>query len=228
MRQRLPSPNFDDRAPNVALRYIVLHYTGMKDEEAAMMRMTDPNAKVSAHYVISENGDIWDMVDESKRAWHAGESFWRGTLDLNSASIGIELVNPGHEFGYRPFPELQISGLKELLRDIVERKNLSPEKGILAHSDIAPRRKQDPGELFPWEELAKEGFGVWETQIPEKEIQLNQDQVTEALGIIGYDISDLSAALQAFQRRFCPKNLTGEADPLTNSRLLAIKDLFAE
>src|ERR1700733_422901 len=154
-----PSPNFDARDPSVPLQTIVLHYTGLKTGEEASARLCDPASKVSAHYVIEEDGRIFQLVDEKNRAWHAGKSFWRGITDLNSTSIGIELVNPGHQFGYRAFPAAQIAALKPLLRDIMWRHKMPPS-ALLAHADIAPVRKEDPGELFPWQDLAKEGLGV--------------------------------------------------------------------
>ena len=153
------SPNFNDRADGIKLAYIILHYTGMKDAASALERLCDPAAQVSAHYMIDEDGSVIQLVDEAKRAWHAGKSFWRGITDMNSASIGIELVNPGHEFGYRPFPAAQITALKKLLHEIIARHGMNRKSCLLGHSDIAPTRKQDPGELFPWEELAKDGLG---------------------------------------------------------------------
>ena len=133
---------------------IVLHYTGMPDCEGALCRLTSPEAKVSAHYCVDEDGTIYRLVDESKRAWHAGKSRWRGVTDVNSASVGIEIVNPGHEFGYRPFPDEQIASLIPLVSDIKERHGVG-RGNIVGHSDVAPARKEDPGELFPWEALAK-------------------------------------------------------------------------
>ena len=147
-----PSPNFDERALPVTM--IVLHYTGMPDAASAIARLSDPEAKVSAHYVIAEDGQVVRMVDEAKRAWHAGKSFWRGVTDVNSASVGIEIVNPGHEFGYRPFPVAQIDALVALMQEITLRYRIT-RGNVVGHSDIAPARKEDPGELFPWERLAK-------------------------------------------------------------------------
>ncbi|MDD4617461.1 MAG: N-acetylmuramoyl-L-alanine amidase [Alphaproteobacteria bacterium] len=227
--KRLASPNFDERRSEIA--YIVLHYTGMPDAASALARLCDPSARVSAHYVIDEEGKVIQLVDDSHRAWHAGVSFWRGNRDLNSASIGIELVNPGHEFGYRPFPESQIEALKLLLLRLIERHGLSPKKCLLAHSDIAVMRKTDPGELFPWERLAKEGLGVWplgaeapksldrpsSTSYPQ-----SQADTASLLARIGYDTSSLPAALRAFQRRFYPEKLSGEADSETIERLRAL------
>src|SRR6185295_9950326 len=147
-----PSPNWDERSLPISM--IVLHYTGMADAAAAIARLTDPEAKVSCHYMIAEDGQVVRMVPEEKRAWHAGKAYWRGIEDVNSASIGIELVNPGHELGYRPFPEAQMSALIPLMSDICTRHGIT-RGNIVGHSDIAPTRKVDPGELFEWERLAK-------------------------------------------------------------------------
>jgi N-acetylmuramoyl-L-alanine amidase len=147
-----PSPNFDDRSLPVTL--LVLHYTGMQDAAAAIHRLADPAAKVSCHYLVAEDGQIVRMVAEESRAWHAGRSHWRGIDDINSASIGIELVNPGHDLGYRPFPEAQMSALIPLMSDIVDRHGIT-RGNIVGHSDVAPARKIDPGELFDWERLAR-------------------------------------------------------------------------
>ena len=147
-----PSPNFDERQLPVSM--IVLHYTGMPDAEGALDRLTSPEAKVSCHYLVDEDGSIYRLVDEGKRAWHAGKSRWRGVGDVNSASVGIEIVNPGHEFGYRPFPDEQIASVIPLVADIKARHGIG-RGNVVGHSDIAPTRKEDPGELFPWAALAK-------------------------------------------------------------------------
>ncbi len=142
-----PSPNFNDRALPVDM--IVIHYTGMKTGAEALARMCDPSAKVSAHYMIEEDGQVFALVAEDKRAWHAGVSHWQGIDDINSCSIGIELVNPGHDWGYRSFPALQIKALLALITDTRTRHAI-PNDRIVGHSDVAPGRKQDPGDLFPW------------------------------------------------------------------------------
>ena len=222
VRER-PSPNFNERNADVPLRYIMLHYTDMLTCDAALDRLCDPAAEVSAHYVIDEEGLIFRLVDGNKRAWHAGKSFWRRLTDLNSASIGIELVNPGHQNGYRPFPAAQIKALKILLADLIQRHALSPTQCLLAHSDVAPGRRPDPGELFPWPDLAKAGFGVWPTDDKPAPPHAN---ATEFLQEIGYDVSDLPAALLAFQRRFAPQNMTGKADALTLNRLTNVAAAF--
>ncbi|MDD3030078.1 MAG: N-acetylmuramoyl-L-alanine amidase [Alphaproteobacteria bacterium] len=216
------SPNFNERDPNVALSLIVLHYTGMKTAKDALTRLCDPKTPVSTHYVIDEDGTTWPLVDEDKRAWHAGESFWKGERDINSASIGIELVNPGHEFGYRSFPSSQINGLISLLHDIVHRRPIDPLTGLLAHSDIAPCRKQDPGELFPWEDLARQKLGLWPSLIEDDDVLLDDVSVAAKLAFLGYDTADLTATLQAFQRRFVSNHITGRAERETCARLNAL------
>lgn len=155
-----PSPNFGPRRAS-PLDMIIIHYTGMQTAQDALDRLCDPEAEVSSHYMIDEAGQIFCLVEEAQRAWHAGVSEWQGRTDINSHSIGIELVNPGHEFGYQPFPEPQIQALVELCHDIFSRHDIKPEY-ILGHEDVAPGRKKDPGELFPWKELAlHNGIGVW-------------------------------------------------------------------
>ena len=139
---------------------LVLHYTGMPSAAAALARLCDPGAKVSAHYLVDEDGTVQALVAEQNRAWHAGVSFWRGATGLNDRSIGIEIVNPGHEFGYRPFPPAQMQAVRELCRGILARWPI-PARNVVAHSDIAPNRKQDPGELFDWRGLAAAGIGLW-------------------------------------------------------------------
>lgn len=204
-----PSPNWDERRAPVSI--VVLHYTGMPTAAEALERLTDPEAKVSAHYLIDEDGTVTRLVPEGKRAWHAGRSYWRGITDVNSASIGIELVNPGHEFGYRPFPEAQMAALIRLLADIVWRHDI--ELGnIVGHSDIAPTRKTDPGELFDWPRLARFGLAL---PTPRPRIRLlHENPGAFYLGLerFGYDISDGHAAIRAFQRRFRPKTIDGELD----------------
>ena len=153
-----PSPNFDARVRPPDM--IVLHYTGMPTGEAALAKMCDPAAKVSAHYMVEEDGRIFSLVPEERRAWHAGKSFWKGETDINAVSVGIEVVNPGHEFGYRPFPEAQIEALADLIADVRSRWTI-PDARILGHADVAPDRKEDPGELFPWKQLAEAGHGLW-------------------------------------------------------------------
>lgn len=227
----VPSPNFDARDPRVPLRYVVLHYTGLRTGEEALARLCDPAAKVSAHYMVEEDGRVFALVDEAARAWHAGKSFWRGETDLNSASIGVELVNSGHEFGIRAFPSAQIDALVALLKNIVARHGLDPRHGILAHSDIAPQRKQDPGELFPWRELAEQGLGIWpDVRGPTAPgLPASCAEVQAMLRAIGYDCPQSGqqddptrAAILAFQRRYDPQNLTGRPEPQTVAMVRAL------
>src|SRR6202789_4312179 len=158
-----PSPNYDARAAPPDM--VVVHYTGMPTGDEALARLRDPAAKVSAHYLIEEDGRAFALVPEARRAWHAGVSFWKGERNLNGVSIGVELVNPGHDLGYRPFPDAQIAPLVELLAGIRERWDVSDAR-IVGHSDVAPDRKIDPGELFPWKRLAEAGFGLWVEPAP--------------------------------------------------------------
>ena len=214
-----PSPNFDERLLPITM--LVLHYTGMEDAESAIARLRDPEAKVSAHYVVAEDGTILRLVDEEKRAWHAGRSHWRGIKDVNSASIGIEIVNPGHELGYRPFPDEQISALIPLVHDIEQRHGIT-RGNVVGHSDIAPARKQDPGELFPWGKLARLRLAL-----PRPTRNLMDPGWTDggflmALERFGYDVEDAPAAVTAFQRRFRPELIDGEIDAECRMILLAL------
>ena len=153
-----PSPNWNVRLDPIDM--VLLHYTNMESAQKAIEALRNPCSQVSCHYVIDEGGQVYSLVKETKRAWHAGESFWQGRTDLNSSSIGIELVNPGHSHGYVPFPHTQIETLITLLLEIQSRWDI-PSSRVLGHSDVAPRRKQDPGHLFPWEYLHKKGLGLW-------------------------------------------------------------------
>ena len=214
-----PSPNFDDRTLGVSM--IVLHYTGMQDAQSAIDRLRDPEAKVSAHYLVAEDGTILRMVAEDKRAWHAGKSRWRGIADVNSASVGIEIVNPGHELGYHTFSEEQIDALVPLVSEIKRRYGIT-RGNVVGHSDIAPARKKDPGELFPWHRLAKVRLAL-----PRPTRNLMDPMWTDAGFLIalerfGYDVSDKLAAVVAFQRRFRPELLDGEIDGECRSILLAL------
>lgn len=204
-----PSPNFDERALPVSM--VVLHYTGMQSAGEALERMCDARAKVSAHYMIDEEGQVTALVPEDKRAWHAGKSYWRGITDINSASVGIELVNPGHEWGYRPFPEAQMEALLPLLADIVNRHGIAPTN-VVGHSDIAPARKEDPGELFDWERLARLRLALPTPKPKMRLVYDNPGAFYLALERFGYDISDGRAAVRAFQRRWRPHLIDGEID----------------
>jgi N-acetylmuramoyl-L-alanine amidase len=214
-----PSPNFDERSSPISM--IVLHYTGMQDAASAIQRLCDPEAKVSSHYLVTEDGQVLRLVDENKRAWHAGRSRWRGITDVNSASVGIEIVNPGHEFGYRPFPEEQIEALIPLVHRIKERYGIT-RGNVVGHSDVAPSRKQDPGELFPWYRLAKLRLAL-----PRPTKNLMDPGWTDAgfllaLERFGYDVTDSLAATVAFQRRFRPELVDGTIDAECRAILLAL------
>ena len=213
------SPNFDDRPEGIPVDMLVLHYTGMPSAKAALERLCDPAAKVSAHYMIDEDGTVHALVAEDKRAWHAGVACWRGETDVNGRSVGIELVNPGHEFGYRPFPEAQMAALVELAGDILSRHPMPPGN-VVGHADVAPARKQDPGELFDWQGLAAAGIGLW----PEASVKTKEapGDAANLLARYGYDISDPAAAVIAFQRHFRPGRIDGAADAETVSLLQAL------
>jgi N-acetylmuramoyl-L-alanine amidase len=200
------SPHYDGRKLPISL--LVLHYTGMQTGAEALQRLCDPAAKVSAHYLVEEDGRVFSLVDESHRAWHAGVSYWRGIRDVNSASIGIEIVNKGHEWGYHAFPCPQIEAVISLCHAIRSRHMIAP-CNVIGHSDVAPERKQDPGELFPWQQLAEHGIGVW----AEPSLPLPSFDFYAALLEYGYDpAASRRAVIQAFQRHFRPACLSGEAD----------------
>jgi N-acetylmuramoyl-L-alanine amidase len=225
-----PSPNFDSRAGNGIIDMLILHYTGMATAAAALERLCDPAAKVSAHYVIGEDGTVWRLVDETARAWHAGIASWRGRGDINGASIGIELVNPGHEFGYRAFPEAQMAALESLAHDILARHPI-PARHVLGHSDVAPERKQDPGELFDWPRLAQAGIGLWPDFTRTQGAPGTVTELQEALARFGYACpasGALDAAnraiVTAFQRHFRPTLCDGSVDAETAARIVALAD----
>ena len=204
-----PSPNFNGRELPVTM--IVLHYTGMKSAAAAAERLTDSEAGVSAHYLVHEDGLVMRLVDENKRAWHAGASWWRGTSDVNSASIGIEIVNPGHEFGYHPFPADQIASVVRLVADMRKRYAI-PRVNVVGHSDVAPARKQDPGELFPWEKLAALDLALARPKRAHTDPGWGDGAFLLALERFGYSIEDKQAAVVAFQRRWRPGTIDGAID----------------
>jgi len=202
-----PSPNFNARKLPIAM--LVMHYTGMQTGDAAIDWLANPASNVSAHYVVAEDGTVLQMVDEANRAWHAGRSWWRGITDINSASIGIEIVNPGHEFGYVPFPRLQMEAVVALAADIIARHRIAPAN-VVGHSDIAPTRKQDPGELFDWPRLA--ALGLAAAPAPSLDPGWSDPGFLAALGRYGYDITAPAEAVIAFQRRHRPAVLDGMID----------------
>ena len=223
-----PSPNHNDRPEGQAADILLLHYTGMQSAEAALERMCDAEAEVSAHYCIDEDGTLYRLVAEERRAWHAGRALWAGAEDINGRSIGIELVNPGHEFGYRPFPEAQMARLKDLALEILGRHPIPPAR-VLGHSDVAPLRKEDPGELFDWQGLAAAGIGVWPDAPAPLTAFPGEAEVKAALARFGYGYveEDLGAVLRAFQRHFRPAAVTGDLDAETAARLFALADSLA-
>jgi N-acetylmuramoyl-L-alanine amidase len=233
-----PSPNFNAHTSPPDM--LVLHYTGMATGQEALERMRDPVAKVSAHYMVEEDGRVFRLVPEERRAWHAGVSFWKGERDVNAVSIGIEVVNPGHEHGYRPFPDAQVEALIGLMDDIRGHWEI-PDARIIGHSDVAPDRKEDPGELFPWARLAQAGHGLWVEPGPAPGAPLKRGD--DGLGVytlqagfnrLGYDcppsgVFDEATAtiVQAFQRHWVQDRFDGVADGATRSRLMALLRLAA-
>jgi len=206
------SPNHDERPLGAVIDMLVLHYTGMKTADEALARLCDPAAKVSAHYTIGRDGRVFAHVPEARRAWHAGVSFWAGESNVNARSIGIELVNPGHEFGYVPFTESQIAALIDLSKAVLARHPIAPRR-VVGHSDVAPARKTDPGELFPWKHLADYGIGVW----PAADHRELREPVEAALARYGYGLPPytdvpLEAVIAAFQRHFRPAEVNGRWD----------------
>lgn len=213
---RFPSPNHDRRPPGAEIDMLVLHYTGMESAAEALERLCDPAAGVGAHYLIDEDGGATPLVPETRRAWHAGVSWWRGRDGVNGRSLGIELVNPGHEFGYRDFPEAQMAALEGLALDILARHPI-PARNVVGHSDVAPGRKRDPGERFDWPRLAAAGIGRW----PEAAVEGSGD-VAAMLADYGYHTAELAPAVAAFQRHFRPSRVDGAADAETIGLLRAL------
>ena len=217
------SPNHDARPDGAAVDILVLHYTGMRTAEEALARLCDPEAKVSAHYTIARDGRVYRHVPEERRAWHAGVSWWAGERNVNARSIGIELVNPGHEFGYEPFPEPQIAALIDLAHGILSRHPI-PASRVLGHSDVAPARKLDPGELFPWPQLAEFGIGLWPEFSPFGSADISTE---EAFARLGYGLAPqmdvpFEAVVGAFQRHWRPSKIDGAMDDETAYRLATL------
>jgi len=229
----VPSPNFDTRTAPPSL--LVLHYTGMKTGAEALDRLRDPEAKVSSHYLVEEDGRVFRLVAEERRAWHAGVSYWRGRRNVNGESIGIEIVNPGHEWGYRAFPDAQIESVIALLADIRTRWDIE-DRDIVGHSDIAPDRKDDPGELFPWKRLSEAGHGVWAEWPPAPGAPIGEGEEGAAvfalqagLTRLGFDLlpsgrfdASTTATVRAFQRHWRPECVDGVADGETRARLIGL------
>ena len=222
----MPSPNFGARKDGLTPNLLLLHYTGMESAEAARDWLLNPESEVSSHYLVLEDGGIVQMVAEEHRAWHAGNSVWKGLRDINSASIGIEIANGGHPAGLPDFPEPQISALITLCKDIIARHGILPER-VLGHSDVAPVRKVDPGERFPWQRLAEAGVGHWVEPSPIASGRYFQrgdggppvEALQAMLGYYGYDTpvsgefcARTEGDVAAFQRHFRPERVDGVAD----------------
>jgi N-acetylmuramoyl-L-alanine amidase len=232
------SPNHEERKDGKRPTCLVLHYTGMKDGPSALRQLCSPvPPRVSSHYFVFEDGRTLQLVPEDRRAWHAGVGCWQGERDMNSASIGIEIVNPGHDFGYQPFPDAQIAAVTALAKDIAQRWDMRPDR-IIAHSDMAPARKRDPGELFPWDGLAAEGVGHWVAPHPitsgrffqRGEVGMPIEALQAMLAFYGYDLpvsgvfDELTErTVVAFQRHFRPERVDGVAD---RSTIETLRDLI--
>jgi N-acetylmuramoyl-L-alanine amidase len=219
------SPNYDERR-GARIHHLILHYTGMKTGAEALERLCDPEAEVSSHYTVDEDGLIYQHVAEKYRAWHAGASYWQGKTDLNTTSIGIEIVNRGHDWGLPKFKDVQIRSVIELCHDIMVRNDIAPED-VLAHSDIAPARKKDPGEKFPWRDLAMEGIGIWPEPSDEDVVRAAGINIEKALHDFGYDPRvKLSENIVAFQRHYVPEifatGRAGQVNSTTRKRLYAL------
>jgi N-acetylmuramoyl-L-alanine amidase len=211
----LPSPNQEARPAGAVIDTLILHYTGMRSGIEAIARLRDPDAIVSAHYVVEEDGEVFRLVPEASKARHAGVSHWRGASALNGTSIGIEVVNPGHEHGYRAFPALQMAAVADLCLEVLARNPAIRPQGVVGHSDVAPDRKQDPGELFDWRGLASLGIGAW----PERDGPAAGDAL-ELLGRIGYRTDlPLPVLVTAFQRHWMPERVDGRADGAALARM---------
>jgi len=227
------SPNHDARLAGVSVDILLLHYTGMQTADAALDRLCDPSAKVSCHWFVDEDGRVTQLVAEDRRAWHAGVSCWAGETDINARSIGVEIVNPGHEFGYRDFPDIQIDAVIALCRDVLGRHAIAPQR-VLAHSDVAPERKQDPGERFPWARLHVAGIGHWVAPAPISDGKVigpgdsGEDVAALQRDLAGYGYpvavtgtcdAGTSSVVTAFQRHFRPARVDGVADASTRDTL---------
>jgi N-acetylmuramoyl-L-alanine amidase len=231
--EHLPSPNFGQRAEGKAIDTLILHYTGMASAERSLKWLCDPESSVSSHYFVFEDGRVARLVEDSYRAWHAGKSYWAGETDVNSRSLGIEIANPGHEFGYRPFPDRQIKAVIALCRELLRQYPIPPER-VLAHSDVAPLRKEDPGELFPWRRLYEAGIGHFVEPAPitagpspkEGDADEAVDLLKRRFCQYGYGLADgtefdaeMAAVVRAFQRHFRPERVDGIVDPSTAATL---------
>ncbi len=230
-----PSPNFNERPNGRTPDLLVMHYTGMQTGAEALTRLCDPSVEVSSHYLVEIDGRIYQLVDEDKRAWHAGVSHWQGEDNINDCSIGIEIVNKGHEFGYEDFPEVQMAAVVALANDIIARHDICPTR-VIGHSDIAPPRKQDPGEKFDWSRLASQGVGIW-PHVSGEDTTENKDITRfvahkEQFIAVGYDITEsdsndaeFKAVVAAFQRHWRQSAVTGRLD---NGTIVVLNDIVAQ
>jgi N-acetylmuramoyl-L-alanine amidase len=224
-----PSPNHNERPVGQTPDILLLHYTGMPTAAAALERLRNPDAAVSCPYFIHEDGRIVQMVPEARRAWHAGLSSWEGSPDVNARAVGVEIVNPGHDGGLPPYPAPQIAAVIGLSRDVIRRRNIRPDR-VLGHSDVAPDRKEDPGELFPWDALHRAGVGHWVEPAPIRDGKhcsvgdtgAAVDELQAQLAMYGYGVpvggifdEATAAVVRAFQRHFRPARVDGIADRST-------------
>ncbi|MFQ3596115.1 MAG: N-acetylmuramoyl-L-alanine amidase [Sphingomonadaceae bacterium] len=214
-----PSPNHDER--RAAVRFLMLHYTGMERASEALDWLCNPESRVSAHWFIDTDGTVTQMVAESRRAWHAGRGMFRGVTDMNSASVGIELHNPGHEWGYRPFPRRQMEACLWLVGEIVARHRID-RADVIGHSDFAPTRKDDPGERFDWGLLAAHGLALARPARLLPDPGWEDAAFLAALARFGYDVADPQAAVRAFQRRFRQARVDGAVDGETRAILATL------
>lgn len=236
----IPSPNHGERKDGQQPNMILLHYTGMPDAQAALAHLCSKASEVSAHYFVFENGHIVQLVSEERRAWHAGVGGWAGETDLNSCSIGIEIANPGHDHGYTDYPKRQIAAVTALCRGIIARRKI-PAHRVLGHSDVAPQRKQDPGEKFPWKVLHDSGLGLWVPAAPItegpffslgdrdpaiEELQRNLQEIGYMLEPTGRYDGETVAVIAAFQRHFRPGRIDGIADPSTRQTVFSLLFLW--
>lgn len=223
-----PSPNHGPRPDGTPVDILLLHYTDMVRAEDAVDRLCDPAAQVSAHYVVAEDGQVWRLIDEQRRAWHAGVAWWDGAADINARSIGVEIANPGHSHGYRRFPEAQMAAVESLCRGILARHPIPPHR-VLGHSDVSVGRKIDPGHLLDWRRLAAAGVGLWPGDA--EPCELPGAAIVEALASIGYRTETMEsghpanrAALSAFRRHWCPDTVGRPFDLGMAGMLKAVAD----